>query len=366
MSDTINSQVKPSSFARLSPGQARVVLLAFVVATGALIALTLSPLKSGRADQPGRGVGDVDLFLMHAAIVRSGGDYYEAAKLEMQSRGYPTRSIFNWRTPLPVWLVAQMPSNCVAVLITSVLAICVLLFGCVAVASDGGLGRAGLCLLFLSGAVMPGMLKGAFILPEVWSGIFIGLSLCFYGLGGRAAGVLFGIAALFFRELAAPYCLVCFGVAVYERRRNEVMGWLAGFAAYAAFYAWHIVQVLPLMSSDGLAHAETWLQFGGAAFVVALAQTNAYLLMLPQWVTALFFALALVGFAGWQSGWGRQASFAACAYVAAFGFVGYGFNQYWGAIIAPLLAFGAAQGPGAIRDLVTRSLIASDEAPICA
>jgi hypothetical protein len=231
-----------------------------------------------------------------------------------------------------------------------------------AVARDGGLGRAGFCLLFLSGAVMPGMLKGAFILPEVWSGLLIGLSLSFYGLGARAAGVLLGITALFFRELAAPYCVVCFSLAACERRPSEVVGWLVGFAAYAVFYAWHIAQVLPLMSADGLAHADTWVQFGGAAFVISLVQTNAYLLLLPQWVTALFFALALVGFAGWQSSWGKQTAFAACAYIAAFGCVGYAFNQYWGAMIAPLLAFGAAQGPAAVRDLVKQALIKREDA----
>ena len=110
--------------------------------------ITFSPLKSGFADQPSRGVSDIDLFLMHVAMVRSGGDYYESAKLEMESRGYPTRSVFNWRTPLPIWLVAQLPSNCVGIVITSLLGICVLMFGCVAVAREGGLGRAGLVPYF--------------------------------------------------------------------------------------------------------------------------------------------------------------------------------------------------------------------------
>ncbi len=363
MSHSANPSAPTSSFARLTPLQARVVLAAFIVTAAALVGITFSPLKSGFADQPSRGVSDIDLFLMHVAMVRSAGDYYESAKLEMESRGYPTRSVFNWRTPLPIWLVAQLPSNCVGIVITSLLGICVLMFGCVAVAREGGLGRAGLCLIFLSGAVMPGMLKGAFIMPEVWSGLFIGLSLCFYAFERRAAAVLFGIAAIFFREFAAPYCLVCLALAAFERRRGEVLGWIVGFAAYAAFYAWHISQVLPLMSPDGLAHTGTWLQFGGAAFVLSLVQMNAYLLLLPQWVTALFLALALVGFAGWQSAWGKRAGFAACAYLAAFGIVGYDFNQYWGSTIAPLLAFGAAQGPRAVLDLVKQSTIRAARTP---
>ncbi len=363
MSPQPNPTVTASGFARLMPRKARVVLAAFIVTAAALVAVTVSPLKSGFADQPSRGVSDIDLFLMHVAMVRSGGDYYESAKLEMESRGYPTRSVFNWRTPLPIWLVAQLPSNCAGIVITSVLGICVLMLACVAVAREGGLGRAGLCLICLSGAVMPAMLKGAFIMPEVWSGLFVGLSLCFYAFERRAAGVLFGIVALFFRELAAPYCLVCFALAALERRRGEVSGWIGGFAAYAAFYAWHISQVLPLMSPDGLAHTGTWLQFGGAAFILSLVQMNAYLLLLPQWVTALFLALALVGFAGWQSAWGKRAGFAACAYLAAFGIVGYEFNQYWGSMIAPLLAFGAAQGPRAVLDLVRRSTIRASGMP---
>ncbi len=33
-------------------------------------------------------------------------------------------------------------------------------------------------------------------------------------------------------------------------------------------------------------HPNGWLQFGGALFVIAVSQMNAYLLLLPQWVSA--------------------------------------------------------------------------------
>ena len=30
---------------------------------------------------------------------------------ELQARGYPTRSVFNWRTPLPMWLLGVLPGE---------------------------------------------------------------------------------------------------------------------------------------------------------------------------------------------------------------------------------------------------------------
>ena len=91
--------------------------------------------------------------------------------------------------------------------------------------------------------------------------------------------------------------------------------------------------------------------FGGAAFVISIAQMNAYLLLLPQWVTAVFLMLALVGFAGWNTPAGRLAGFTAAGYLAALAMVGQDFNQYWGSMIAPLLCLGLARGPSALVDL---------------
>ena len=62
--------------------------------------------------------------------------------------------------------------------------------------------------------------------------------------------------------------------------------------------------------------------------------------------------LASVGFAALAGDWGRRAAWAAIAYTLFFGVVGQPFNQFWGALIAPLFCFGAAQGTAAAIDLV--------------
>jgi hypothetical protein len=78
---------------------------------------------------------------------------------------------------------------------------------------------------------------------------------------------LAGVAALFFRELAAPYVLVCIGLAASDRRWRELAWWTAGLAAYAVFFAVHVWHVLPRISPEDTAHSAGWIQFGGAAFL---------------------------------------------------------------------------------------------------
>ena len=65
-------------------------------------------------------------------------------------------------------------------------------------------------------------------------------------------------------------------------------------------------------------------------FVISIAQMNAYLLLLPQWVTAIYLTAALVGLAGWNTPLGTRIGLAVCLYLMAFAAVGQSFNQYWG------------------------------------
>ena len=76
-----------------------------------LVAVTFSPLRSGYADAPSRGAGDVELYHAEAARIAAGDNYYTAIESELRERGYPMKSIFNWRTPLPVWLVGVLPGR---------------------------------------------------------------------------------------------------------------------------------------------------------------------------------------------------------------------------------------------------------------
>jgi hypothetical protein len=358
----MNAALSRSEFAELSPRAARAVLALTIVAIAFCVAISLSPFASGFADVERSSNSDVDLY--HAEIDRmvAGANYYSAASAELHERGYPTKSLFNWRTPLPMWLLANLPGITGRLLIAA-LAVVLLLMSLHLWARDSGMRAAFVGGIFLVGALLPCWLDRIYVMPEVWAGALIAVSICAYGSNRLKLAVAAGIAALFVRELAAPYCLICFTAAMLNRRWKESLAWTIAFSAYAAFYLWHIAQVVQQIRPSDHAHIGSWLQFGGAAFVISLTQMNAFLLLLPQWVSAVCLPLAMLGFAGWKTRRAGPSSFAtlagltAAAYVILFAFIGHPFNQYWGSLIAPLFCYGIAQCPAAIADLLDRSRI---------
>lgn len=210
--------------------------------------------------------------------------------------------------------------------------------------------------MLLTGPLLFSVLGNLYVSPILWAGTLIGLSVACYGLERPGWGVGFGLAAVFLRDLALPYALFSTAWALIHGRWRETAAWAAGLAGWAAFFTWHAVQAHQHMPPDATAHAGGWIAWGGAAFVLATVQVNAYLLLLPQWVTALYLSAALLGFAGWNTPLGRRAGVVACLYGMAFAVVGREFNQYWGALTAPLFCLGVARAPVSVRELLRIAL----------
>ena len=344
-----------TSFDRLTPLQARSVLAIAVLAAMLLVGVTLSPLRSGYADAPDRGPGDVELYNAEVQRIQAGQSYYDAAAAELRQRGYPTRSVFNWRMPLPVWLIGVLPDPAIgkALLGVAALALSLLAFGWMH--DECGMRAALGCTLLLSGALLPCFLGDLFVMPELWSGVFIALSAAAYGRECRKLAVVAGLTALLLRELAAPYCVLCIALALYERRPRELAGWFIGLTLYFAYFGLHVSHVLPRIGPADVAHANSWICFGGAAFVISTVQMNAYLLLLPQWVAAVYLAGAMLGAASWRSPGGQRIGLTLALYVIALGIIGQPFNQYWGSMTAPLFCFGAARLPATLSVLLRRA-----------
>ncbi len=392
-----DSTTHTTGYARLTPRQARVVLgtIAIVALLGA--AVTLSPLGSSNLDLTRNEAGDVALYRAEAERIHRGEGYYQAAAAELAERGYPTQSAFNWRTPLPMWLLGKMPTIVwgKALLGAMAIALMLLAFGALAREEENiksllkkgataGLPSSAwgklpkkhcwtsqqwhpnsqirlfqrtakmrplVCALLLSGPLLPVFLGDLFFLPVLWAGVLIALSVCAYGVNRPWLAVTLGLAAVVCRELALPYCILCAAIAWRNGRRRELTVWLIGLAAGFVLFGLHWWQVSELIAADARAHPHGWLQLGGAGFVISTAQMNAYLLLLPQWVAALYLVAAMVGLAGWSSPLGTRVGLSVCLYLAAFAVVGQSFNQYWGALIAPLLCFGVVRLPASICDL---------------
>ena len=319
------------------------------------ISISISTYAINFAAHPRGGPGDVELYQAEIHRVAAGQNYYDAANAELRPRGYPTRSVFNWRTPLPIWLIGVLPGTLLGRLFIGVPAALLVALAVHVTGREGNIASGLLCGLLLVGALMPCWLEDTYIMPVIWAGVFIGLSVSAYAIDRTRWGVGFGLAALFFRELAGPYCVVCLAMAIIEKRWKQTAAWLLGLAAYAGFFAWHYWQVMARIRPGDPAHSDGWIQLIGSPFVLAVAQMNSFLLLLPQWVTAVFLPLAMIGFASWNTAAGRRAGITACVFIVMFAFVGHPFNQYWGALIAPLVCLGAAQSTFAIADLSKRA-----------
>jgi hypothetical protein len=340
----------------LTPVQARVVLLGLFFAMVAAVGLTFSPLASSNLlpNQPYRPeANDIALYRVEVERIRAGETYYQAAAAELPTRGYPTRSVFNWRTPLPMWLLGKLPTLEFgkALLGGFSLVLMFLAFEILAREEDNCLRRPIACALLLTGPLLPTILGDLCVLPVLWSGVFIAISLCAYGVNRPSLGVAGGLAAVFFRELALPYCVLAAALAWHNRRYRELLAWAIGLTAWLVFFGFHWMQVQSLITPDAHAHRQGWIQFGGAGFVISTIQMNTYLVLLPQWATAVYFVAAMVGFAGWNTPVAVRFGLTACLYVMAFCVVGHSFNQYWGSMIAPLFCFGVVRFPASLVDL---------------
>ncbi|NMC19496.1 MAG: hypothetical protein GYA33_03655 [Thermogutta sp.] len=291
----------------------------------------------------GRSSYDLALYEAEVRRMRGGESYYVAAAAELPARGYPTKSVFNWRQPLPMALIAALPRPDHARVLLGILGAIILLLGYGAVRSTPELSPAAWAWVVLTAlSLLPGIMPKLYYSSELWAGNLILLSLLLASTGRTLPAVFAGTAALFFREPALPYCLAAAAAAWMLGRRREFAAWSAGLFVWGAFFAWHAAQVTAHTPPDAAA-CRGWLCGGGIDFVLSTAQMHFILVLLPRWAAVVYFALAAVGFVGCKSELGRRAAAAFAAYVAFFAVVGQPFNQYWGQLWAPLLCLGVTR-----------------------
>ena len=347
--DSGNGGCWPATRFRVLPRTTAVATLAATLA----LALGLVLVALAYVDPPPAHAGDGDLALYGRIVARlhAGEPYYTAAHAELIAGHYDMLSVANWRTPLYPWLLSRLPSVDVAQAGLMLLALIPGAAGVLLTLREANRTVAiiagALFLVTLSGTIAPGTV----LYSEYASGLLILFSASAYGLGWRGSGIVAGAAALFVRELAAPYVLVSLVLAWREKRWREVAMWLAVITAYAAFYAWHYAMVHALLGPTDMAHPSGWLRFGGASFMLSAASFNGVLTAAPMWVSALLLPLAVLGLLAWPSRADIRIVSTVFAYLLAFAFVGKPLNRYWGEMCTPLLTFGLAWALPALDDL---------------
>ena len=193
-----------TGLSKLTTQQAAIVLLAVLT----LMAWGVATVRGG-APEPTNTTQQSDGGTYQKVVIRlqAGEQYYEALGAELRAGGYPTKSVFNWRTPLHLTAVAALGEAASRYLLVILADAAVFLAG-IATRRGGWLGpvQSFVMLLALSECFI---FNASFhLIAEVWVGVFIIISVAAYALGWWPVGVSAGTLALFVRESALPYVVV--------------------------------------------------------------------------------------------------------------------------------------------------------------
>jgi hypothetical protein len=347
-------------YAALTRARAAAVVVVLLCLMGWLLVGARATARAPRGAAAARASNESDVALYQAitARVRAGEPYYDAVGAEMRARRYPLRPVFNWRQPTYAWLLAGLPSPWLASALLAGIALAVVLLARRWLAATPFRPYAQVATALMA-VTMAGAFVPSFVfLQESWAGSLIALSVCAFALDRWRLGVAASLLALAFRELALLPCVVGLALAARERRGRELAAWIGGLAAYALLMTWHLAEVTRHTRPDDLARG--WLALGGASFLLETCKWNSLFVALPSGAIAVLLPFVLLGLGGFREA--TRAALIVFGYLAAFTVVGRPFNEYWGAIYAPLLTFGFIAAPASVRDLA-RALRGRPAAP---
>lgn len=299
------------------------------------------------------GIPDLPLYREVVSRVRGGEHYYDFLGEALRRHDYPVGSTFNWRLPTYAWFLGSLPGPDAGRVLLLLLA----LASVIAVAQTvlnrdvGSLGTiAGVALLFGGTFGWQIYEPDTYLTTEAWCEPLLLLSLSAYAAGRWRLGVAFALAALLWRELVLPYCVVAAALAWWHGRRGELRLWVVGLAAFAGLYAWHAATVAAHNAGAAPSPA-AWLDPQGLRFILRSGVLNVWVRGWPTWVAAVFLTLAVAGLAGWRGEVGTRLAVTAAVYLVPLTIVrGW---DYWGFLYTPLLVLGLVRAPAAIRDVVT-------------
>lgn len=339
----------------VSRNKAMLALAIFGFATLLCVGIALTNDPTPPFVPPPGATTDLDVFRRIVDRVHAGESFHSATQQELRTHDYPTRSVFNWRTPVYAWwLGSDVGWRFGAGLLALLVILSAVMFSRDLIDASGLL-PASIGIVFYIGATAWCFGAETHLFTEIWAGILIAISVCAYHRDQPMIAITAGLVSLFYRELALPYCVVCMVIALRTGRKTEFTGWVAGIAAFLVFMAWHHHEVQARLTPADLALTGGWIRFGGLRFVLSTAQTNIFLMPLPLWCTGVYLPLCLLGLFGSRSDSARRVSWTVAAYLAGFAVIGNPFNFYWGFLDAPLLATGIASAPAVLKTLVARA-----------
>ena len=319
------------------------LILSAVVLTMALTA----PERTSPSATRHNAIGDGAFFRSVVDVMSKGEPYYSAMGRMLRRHSYPAASVFNWRTPLLYLGLAAFPSwewpRGLLVLLAAGAA-----FGASVIAAGRSPVALAVTFVLASGVVVMMSAPAAVGMAEAWSGSLIALSLWGYVRDRPMVGFASGLAALFIRELAAPYVGLCALLAAHHHRRQELTGWLIGCAAYGVFYWIHWSHVAAAQLPTDLQQTGSWLAWGGLPFLLSTVHWHGWILLMPWAATAIALALTIAGVLSPATP--GRVRLVAGGYAGLFLIFGQVFNEYWGFLVWPTWCLAAGYGAQGLVD----------------
>jgi hypothetical protein len=317
----------------MSPFAARLLLITIIGVPLVSVLAGASPPTSV-AVAGGQDMADVRLYRRVIERLQTGEAYYDALGDELRNRGYATVPVFNWRTPMFLTSIAILTLPVARVLL-SALGLLLVVTGALGYARRST-PKAAAAAPLLVGAVAPALLVGsdAVLFSENWAGVFIGLSLNAYLWKRRTLAAGLGVFAVFIRELAVPYALLCGVLALKARRAHESAVWILGGVAYAAYFALHASAVNAAIQPHDIAHVHSWIRWLGPSFAVMTLRAFSFFIALPPAALAVCATLGLAG--AWAPSAWPHLTGSVLVYFILFCVVGQPFDFYWGFLSAPI------------------------------
>ena len=164
--------------------------------------------------------------------IQQGEGYYQAAHAELSSRGYPTKSVFNWRLPFLGWLLGHIPDARMSRAIPMLLSLFALWLWITLKIREWPIYKVAAGTILAAGFPIYTLLDDIYIIHELWAGILIFISLAAHGRGWKTISCVSGILAFFIRELALPFAAIMTVSSLVERRKQEALAWGMGIIAF--------------------------------------------------------------------------------------------------------------------------------------
>lgn len=338
----------PSRFARLSAVRARWMLAGIALLIAASLFALAVPVPADAPVDPGQT--DLNLYQSIVEGVRAGGDYYSVAARSLRAGDFPLKPFVTFRLPTLAVIEAALPH---AVVVEALYVLALGVFAAWFVRLRNAFVRRvplAIALLLLAGGMLSFVLGDLVAFHEIWAGLLIALSLALRRPDHWVEAAAFAMMAMLIRETAALYVAIMAVLAFAQGQRREAAGWAATLGIFAVVVALHAHAVAQVVHATDPASPGWGGLLGFGFFAKAMAVSTA-LALFPLAVAAPLVALALAGWAAWESDLGLRVFTTLSAYAVLIALFGRADTFYWGLMIAPTLLVGLAFAPDGLRDL---------------